>query len=218
MAEEREPRRFLGSLKKLRDKISPNRRTVIGSDNSVRNGPETSTGTAMLPARGRSPVHTSAQGNANQLVNPAQTPARSDASLAGSVGADAVNNDAPQLADDAPELPRPTCWERAVESLRAHNSEVFKKLTSMETILKARQEDFTLKEPPDLMMLLENKKRKAGGLPLWSQSVIRSILALKDVFAIAAAFDPHKAAPVVWKGFCVILEVRHSLRRWTLSV
>ena len=218
MAEERKPSRWLARLKTLRDKVTPNRRTVIGSDNSVRNGPENSTGTAKLPTRGRSPVVASAQGNANQLVTPAQTPAKSDASLTGSVGTDAVNDDDPQLADDAPEPSRPTCRERAIESLKAHNSEVFKKLTSMETKLKARQEDFTLKEPTDLMTLLENKKRKAGGLPLWSQSVIRSILALKDVFAVAAAFDPHKVAPVAWRGFCVILEVRHGLSRWTLSV
>ena len=213
MAKKREPKRLLAPLKKFRDKISPNRRTVAGSDNSVRNGPETSTETAMLPIRGRSPVNASAQGNANQLVTPAQTPAKSDASLAGSVGTDAVNNDAPKLADDAPKPSRPTCWENAVESFRANNSEGFKKLTSMEAELKARQKKFTLKGPPDLMTLLENKKRKAGGLPLWSQSVIRSILALKGVFAIAAAFDPHKAAPVVWKGFCVILEVKNSLSR-----
>ena len=63
------------------------------------------------------------------------------------------------------------------------------------------------------MRLVEQKKRKADGLPLWAQSAMRSILALKDGFAIVAAFDPNKAAPVVWKGFCAILEVSSNPSR-----
>ncbi len=79
----------------------------------------------------------------------------------------------------------------------------------MKKEIKEKEENFTLEEPPKLLEMFEKNKRQAGAIPLWAQSVFRSILTVKDVFAAVANFDPHRAAPVILRGFCVILEVRN---------
>jgi hypothetical protein len=116
-----------------------------------------------------------------------------------------ADNETPEPATKHPEPSRLTCWEKAANGLKP---EVSKKLQSMEKKIKEMEENFTLKDPPDLLKMYEKKKRKTGGMPLWAQSIIRGILFVKDILNIAAAFDPHKAAPAALKGFCVILEVR----------
>jgi hypothetical protein len=39
------------------------------------------------------------------------------------------------------------------------------------------------------------------------EASIRSVLQFKGVIATAASFDPHRVAPLVWRGFCVVLEM-----------
>ena len=128
---------------------------------------------------------------------------------AGSVAVAAVSNDTCEPDIDTVEPPRLPTWEKAINSLKADKPEVFKNLEIMKKKIKEREEDLSLKEPPTLLELFEIKKGKTGGIPQWAQPVLRSILTVKDIFAVVAAFDPHHAAPVVWRGFCVILEVRH---------
>ncbi len=123
---------------------------------------------------------------------------------AGPVAAAAVSNDTCEPIG----LPRLPTWEKAVNSLKADKPEVFKNLEIMKKEIKERGENFNWEEPPNLLGLFEKKQRKAGGIPQWAQSAFRSILTVKDIFAAVANFDPHRAAPVILRGFYVILEVR----------
>ena len=100
------------------------------------------------------------------------------------------------------------CWKKAVDILKTKKPDLCDRLKAMEQSVREKEEDFTLQEPPDLLKLFESRRRKGARLPSWTQSVFRSILVTKDLFAVAAALDPHRAAPIAWRGFCVILEVR----------
>jgi hypothetical protein len=111
-------------------------------------------------------------------------------------------------ADAVLEPARETCWEKAIVELKTVNLAVFTKLENMEKKIKEKEAGFIVKDPPDLLKIAESKKRKAKEIPRWLQGVIRGILQVKDILALVAAFDPHKAAPLALKGICFILEVR----------
>jgi hypothetical protein len=105
---------------------------------------------------------------------------------------------------EAEERGRLSCWNQAVESLRTGRPDVYAELEKI-------NKDPSQNEPADLLEFAESKMRKNKKIPRVIESIIRSILQFKEVVAAAANFDPHKIAPIVWRGFCVILEVSCSV-------
>ena len=95
--------------------------------------------------------------------------------------------------------PRLSCWAQAAEELKGTKPEVFAKL---------EYEDSHKHDPADLMKVAEAKKKEKKKLPPWLERSIRSVLQFKDFITAAAAFDPHKCAPIVWKTVVVVLEVK----------
>lgn len=104
---------------------------------------------------------------------------------------------------------RPSCWDKAAESLEAARPDVYKKLKEIEL----EHKNWSRSDPAGLLELAESKMWENKGIPRVVETTIRSILQFKEVVAAAANLDPHKIAPVVWRGFCVVLEVSCCLSR-----
>jgi hypothetical protein len=108
----------------------------------------------------------------------------------------------------SPELStsRLSCWGKAAESLKRNKPDAYEKLKQIESKYK----DYGQNDPADLLesIVSGNQQRK---MPPVIERTIRSILTFRSVGAAAASFDPHKIDPVVWQGFCMILEVRSCL-------
>lgn len=77
--------------------------------------------------------------------------------------------------------------------------------------IRSKHNNESHSEPADLLKFAESKKRENKGIPSMIETTIRSILQFKEVVAAAANIDPHKIAPIVWRGFCVVLEVSCSV-------
>ena len=134
--------------KKFWHKISPNRQATPKGDSSARTEvSDASTGVATISHRGRGPIRAPEREDGNKLPFPAQKSASPEVVSIASTGADAAHDEDLKIEDEPAEpvkpsmSPRPTCWERATESLKAHSSQSFKKLTEMEGKLRSRQED-----------------------------------------------------------------------------
>jgi hypothetical protein len=107
------------------------------------------------------------------------------------------------------ETPRPSCWHKAAESLQEVRPDVYKKLEQ----IKSQHENWSESDLAGLLKSAESRMREDKGIPRVIEQTIRSILQFKDIVAAAANFDPHKIAPVVWRGFCVVLQVSCYLSR-----
>ena len=200
------PERSRASLGSLIKKPFPKPCEALDIRVPIRNGQEIVSEASDSPVQASPPVHASVQTDSPPGAVISQQSTRIVRSSYQSIGSHVVGP--AQIPTPIPEPPRLNCWEKAKDSLKANEPEAFRRLGVMEQLIKEKEQKFTLQEPPDLLKRFESKKRKAGGIPLWTQSVFRSILAVRDVIAVAANFDPHHAAPVAWRGFCVILEVR----------
>lgn len=93
--------------------------------------------------------------------------------------------------------------DQATERLKRDQPEAYAKL-----------EDFTSKaesagrpDPEGLLNIVTAKRRDNKDIPRAIETSIRYILQFKDIGIAAANLDPHKAAPIVWRGVCLILEV-----------
>ncbi|KAF8857267.1 hypothetical protein BDZ45DRAFT_438003 [Acephala macrosclerotiorum] len=98
--------------------------------------------------------------------------------------------------------PRPSCWDKAAESLQVARPDVYTKLEK----IKSRHKNRSQSDPAGLLVFAESKMRENKGIPRVIETTIRSILQFKEIVAAAANFDPHRIAPTVWRGFCVVLE------------
>ncbi|KAE9379697.1 hypothetical protein N431DRAFT_161089 [Stipitochalara longipes BDJ] len=98
---------------------------------------------------------------------------------------------------------RPSCWDKAAERLKATRPDVYKKLEE----IKSNHKDRSQSDPAGLLEFAESKMQENKGIPRVVETIIRSILQFKEIVAAAANFDPHQIAPIVWQGFCVVLEV-----------
>jgi hypothetical protein len=107
-----------------------------------------------------------------------------------------------ETPQDSSELlrPRPSCWDKAAESLQVARPHVYTKLEKIKSEHKNRS-------PAGLLEFAESKMQENKGIPRVIETTIRSILQFKEIVAAAANFDPHRIAPTVWRGFCVVLEV-----------
>lgn len=91
---------------------------------------------------------------------------------------------------------------QATEVLKEAPGDVYTELEKINYGRNATQSD-----PASLLELAMSKMREKKGIPHVMETTIRSILQFKAVVAAAANFDPHRIAPTVWQGFCVVLEV-----------
>lgn len=98
---------------------------------------------------------------------------------------------------------RPSCWHEAAERLKVARLEVYTKLVK----IKTKHENQSQSDPAGLLKSAESKMRGNKEIPRVIETTIRSILQFKEIVAAAANIDPHKIAPTVWRGFCVVLEV-----------
>lgn len=98
---------------------------------------------------------------------------------------------------------RPSCWDKAAESLRVAEPDIYKKLEE----IKSEHENRSQSDPANLLVFAELKMRENKEIPRAIATTIRSILQFKEIVAAAANLDPHKIAPIVWRGFCMVLEV-----------
>jgi hypothetical protein len=116
-----------------------------------------------------------------------------------------------ETPQDSSELlrPRPSCWDKAAESLQVARPDVYSKLEK----IKSRHMNGNQSDPAGLLEFAESRMREDKGIPRVIEQTIRSILQFKDIVAAAANFDPHKIAPVIWRGFCVVLQVSCCLSR-----
>ena len=86
--------------------------------------------------------------------------------------------------------------------LKKAQGDVYAKLEKINSGRNATQID-----PASLLELAVSRMRTNKGIPHVIETTIRSILQFKAVVAAAANFNPHRLAPTVWQGFCVVLEV-----------
>ena len=83
--------------------------------------------------------------------------------------------------------------------------EIYTKLEHIK--IKIEHENRSESDPADLLKFAESKMQDNKEIPRVIATTIRSILQFKEIVAAAANLDPHKIAPIVWRGFCVVLEV-----------
>ena len=109
-----------------------------------------------------------------------------------------------ETTQDSSELlqPRLSCLDQATEMLKKAPGDVYTKLEKINSGRNPTQSD-----PASLLELAVSKMRENKGIPHVIETTIRSILQFKAIVAAAANFDPHRIAPTVWQGFCVVLEV-----------
>jgi hypothetical protein len=110
-----------------------------------------------------------------------------------------------ETPQDSSELLRPrlSCLDKATERLKVARPDVYTKLEK----IKSGRKNGSQSDPAGLLELAVSKMRENKGMPPVIETTIRSILQFKELVAAAANFDPHRIAPTVWRGFCVVLEV-----------
>lgn len=102
-----------------------------------------------------------------------------------------------------------SCWDKAAESLREARPDVYKKLEE----IMSKHKNWSQSDPAALLKSAESTMRENKGIPRVIERTFRSILQFKEIGAAAANFDPHKIAPIVWRGICLVLEVSCCLPR-----
>jgi hypothetical protein len=93
--------------------------------------------------------------------------------------------------------------DKATERLKVARPDVYTKLEK----IKSGHKNGSQSDPAGLLEFAVSKMRENKGMPPVIETTIRSILQFKEIVAAAANFDPHRIAPTVWRGFCVVLEV-----------
>ncbi|KAI0551501.1 hypothetical protein F4679DRAFT_582339 [Xylaria curta] len=89
-------------------------------------------------------------------------------------------------------------WAKAAAYLENKDSAVSRKLSTI------KHYDDNIADR--LIHLVNNPNRKTKGISLALEGAMKCILEFKDIGTAAAAFDPTRVAPLVWKGFCFILQ------------
>ncbi|KAK0124782.1 hypothetical protein ONS96_008663 [Cadophora gregata f. sp. sojae] len=110
----------------------------------------------------------------------------------------------PQTAPATPDVlqQRTLCVFQAMERLEVGQPEIFKQLVDIKSTVEIKDHI----DPSDLLDVVLPKMRDVKQMPKAIENTIRYILQFKDMVSAAATIDPHKIAPVVWRGFCLILE------------
>jgi hypothetical protein len=162
----------------------------------------TSTGYASSSASHAQAVNTPVSPPVSLVVDPPVGPSPKESQ--------AVINPTNQQTGAQPsgeEAPRPSCWHEAGEKLKQDHPTLYKKLEMIGSEYKNRSQS----DPVDVLEFAESKMRGNKKISRVIETTIRSILQFKEIVAAAANFDPHKIAPIVWRGFCVVLEVSCSI-------
>ncbi|KAI0864845.1 hypothetical protein F4860DRAFT_381533 [Xylaria cubensis] len=93
---------------------------------------------------------------------------------------------------------RESYWAKAAAYIENHDSEASKKL------LAIQHYDDNIADR--LTQLANTPARKRKGICPPVEGAMKCILEFKDIGAAAAAFDSTKVTPIVWKGFCLVLQ------------
>ncbi|KAL2070965.1 hypothetical protein VTL71DRAFT_13991 [Oculimacula yallundae] len=106
------------------------------------------------------------------------------------------------------------CVAQATEKLKKDEPEIYKQLEGF----KSRPEYEGQLNPEDLLNAGLEKAKTTKEIPKTMENNFRYILQFKDIVAAVTTIDPHKAAPIVWRGFCLILEIVQSFESLTAQL
>ena len=112
---------------------------------------------------------------------------------------------ASQQEQSAPPDERRSYWKRALEDLKEKNPEAYNRFSGLRENL-GTEVNIALES----YLAQSDRKDSLKQSRAWRlyQRCVRGILQYKELAVAAASFDPHKIAPIVLNGICVLLQAR----------
>ena len=124
-----------------------------------------------------------------------------------------LSHSTPRL--DTPRDQKQTYWARAFKSLKQRNPKAYEHFSRVKDEL-GNADEFNRLPLANLENIIKKSDREASQKRSWAgklyQRCARSILQYKELMSSLAALDPHKIAPSVFNGVCVLLQASINCR------